>query len=910
MAGRKENLKALFTNTRTRVIIIFTGFLLLLAILVGAIKLHARLTAGPTSTAALGTGPMGIRSVPGALDPTVQYARLQEAQNQSQASEAMKTGGSAIPTIIRAQKLGQGVGGIQGNRSGGVGFTTLSEEGNLGPQKNLWFQTLQDGHCSPSSIIQVRQQGATLQDLKSVCTCAQLNAAKYSLPDLLNVCSCPELRGIGFTAMQFKQINFSLPILRSCGFSACEMKGAGYNANQMKAAGFSNGELKGAGFSDAAIEAASGLPAGIKPQDIWRAGCQVDALKRLRAAGVSAATIRRYNGCSAAQLRAAGYSAADLKNAGFTPAELAAAGFSPAEISAAGLSSQNCSVSSLQAARAQGVTAKTLRETLGCSLAALKAAGFTPAELAAAGFTPAELAAAGFTPAELAAAGLSLPSTANSPLDLPKNCNVDSLQTARARGISAKTIRETLGCTLAQLKAAGFTPTELAAAGFTPAELAAAGFGATQNAVGTTNCSVTSLRAARAQGVTAKTIRETLGCSLAALKAAGYTPAELRDAGFTAAELRAAGFSPADLKAAGFTAQDLHDAGFSPSDLKRAGFDPDELRDLGYSDSALQQAGIAVPSSRVAGLQSLAPPSGLTSTLSALPQQPPARTLTPAELNAQRLNEIANRQSVLMASQQYQQQVQQRMGQMMGTAAKYIQGWQIVSAQTYVAGNADTDKKGVEQGSSAGIQTINSLESTSLSNPALSQKAIIKSGDVMFAVIDTSVNSDEPGPILATLVTGKFKGSKLIGSFNLANNAEKLVLNFTTMSVPGAPKTTGINAYAIDPNTARTALSSYTDHHYLLRYGSLFASSFLQGFGNAFQSANTTITIGGIGGSNNFTVSNGVGRSALENAVIGLATVGQNWGQFAQQQFNRPVTVEICSGTNVGILFTQDLMSL
>ena len=100
------------------------------------------------------------------------------------------------------------------------------------------------------------------------------------------------------------------------------------------------------------------------------------------------------------------------------------------------------------------------------------------------------------------------------------------------------------------------------------------------------------------------------------------------------------------------------------------------------------------------------------------------------------------------------------------------------------------------------------------------------------------------------------------------------------------------------------------NNHYLLRYGSLFASSFLEGFGNAFQSANTSVTIGGTGGGNDITVLNGVGRSALENAVIGLATLGKNWGQVAQQQFNRPTTVELYSGTPMGILFTQDLVSL
>ena len=91
------------------------------------------------------------------------------------------------------------------------------------------------------------------------------------------------------------------------------------------------------------------------------------------------------------------------------------------------------------------------------------------------------------------------------------------------------------------------------------------------------------------------------------------------------------------------------------------------------------------------------------------------------------------------------------------------------------------------------------------------------------------------------------------------------------------------------------------------RYGSLFASTFLEGFGNAFQSADTTITIGGTGGTTDTTVQNGIGRSSLENAVIGLANVGKAWGQVAQQNMSRPTTVQIFSGTGVGVLFTQDI---
>ena len=247
---------------------------------------------------------------------------------------------------------------------------------------------------------------------------------------------------------------------------------------------------------------------------------------------------------------------------------------------------------------------------------------------------------------------------------------------------------------------------------------------------------------------------------------------------------------------------------------------------------------------------------------------------------------------------------------MQTAATQAMSGWKTVSGQVYIGGTPPKEalgKEGVggEEGGALGGRAGGIAVGEEKGKPS-----VLKAGDVVFAVMDTSVNTNEPGPILATIVSGKLNGAKLIGSFTLPSNADKIVINFNTMSVPGISKSTSISAFAIDPNTARTALATRANHHYLLRYGSLFAATFLEGFGNAFQSANTTVTIGGQGTTANTTISNGIGRTTLENAVIGLATLGKSWGQVAQQQFNTPNTVELCAGTGIGVLFTQDLVSL
>ncbi|WP_061496608.1 type IVB secretion system protein DotG/IcmE [Legionella pneumophila] len=1048
MASKKENLKSLFSNTRTRVIIVFTAALLIIAVVIGFFKIRSATTSS-IAAAEVSTVPGGIQSIPGVLDPTAQYAKLQEEQNITQAQVAEKTGGSAIPTIIRTQALGEGV-GVIGSQSG-VGFAALAQEELGGPQRSLWIQELQDGGCSKSVITKVMNQGAQLTDLKAACSCVQLKDSGYGLQELEQVCECKELKAAGYNARQLKEAGYSAGRLRNCGFDACELRNAGFTAQEMKDGGFSDGELKGAGFSDAEIAKASGLPDGITADDVRKAGCGAAALAKLRQAGVSASAIRKISGCTAEQLKAAGYtakelkdagfSAADLKragfsaaelkdagftardllNAGFTPADLAKAGFSNAQIKAAqaelppGITPQDvknagCDVEALKKEREAGVSAALIRQYAGCSAQALKAAGFTDADLASAGFTPAQISAA--TPlsdAEIKAAG----------------CDPDKLKKLFSAGVSAKRIKELNGCSAEALKAAGYDAQSLLAAGFTPQELLAAGFTPKQLEDAGLNpasiiadgrvadCSVESLKKARAAGVSALTIKQTLGCSAAALKAAGYTAKELKDAGFTAAELKAAGFSAKDLKDAGFTAKELRDAGFSAqelkdvgfsakdlkdagfsaaelkaagftaaqlkaagfsakdlkdagfsaaelkaagfsakelkdagfsasdlknagfsakelkdagfsasdlknagfsaSELKNAGYSADELKKAGYTSAELRNAGFSPQESAVAGLQG--PDSQqLDSSITGIPSIPgatPRPTTSDAASSAEQLQAILQKQNEQLAEQKYQQEIQQRTSDMLTAATQLVQDWKKVETQVYTEGTEETKTSGGESsvpGAGTGAGANNQPVEQGASGAQ--NQAIIKTGDIMFAVLDTAVNSDEPGPILATIVTGKLKGSKLIGSFNLPSNADKMVITFNTMSIPGAEKTISISAYAIDPNTARTALSSRTNHHYLMRYGSLFASSFLQGFGNAFQSANTTITIGGTGGGNNITVANGVGRSTLENAVIGLATVGKAWSQQAQQLFNTPTTVEVYSGTGLGILFTQDVTTI
>jgi type IV secretory pathway VirB10-like protein len=276
----------------------------------------------------------------------------------------------------------------------------------------------------------------------------------------------------------------------------------------------------------------------------------------------------------------------------------------------------------------------------------------------------------------------------------------------------------------------------------------------------------------------------------------------------------------------------------------------------------------------------------------------------------EQMQQMQNRLNQL-TSQQAQQQMQQTAEAMQRQAQQLMASWNSNTAtptQQYVTGaaaNAAGNANAVA-GSQVGNGINSGINSSTTTGPTPS---MIKAGTVLFAVLDTAVNSDQPGPVMATVVEGQFKGAKLLGSIQQSqqlpgtNGPETLVLSFNTMSVPYQPQSVTVSAYAINPDTARTAIASDVDHHYMLRYGSLFASAFLQGYGQAVSQAGSTTTTNLFG----TTTTNYGNLSGIEEVTAGLGQVGQSWGAQLGQTFNRQNTVYINSGLGIGILFTSDV---
>ncbi|MDH0342004.1 TrbI/VirB10 family protein [Chromobacterium haemolyticum] len=263
------------------------------------------------------------------------------------------------------------------------------------------------------------------------------------------------------------------------------------------------------------------------------------------------------------------------------------------------------------------------------------------------------------------------------------------------------------------------------------------------------------------------------------------------------------------------------------------------------------------------------------------------------------------------ATQRYQEELQRRQQAIAARAAAMksqvnllISSWMPKDHATVPVRDSGKDAGGGSAGNSVG--TGNSTATTQQPSSSAQQtgRTYARGGDVAYAQLETAVNTDEPGPVTATILQGDLKGTKLLGKAEVGQNAQKAGLHFTLANIPGQSSSVAIDAWAIDQQTARTALASDVDNHVLMRYGALFASSFLSGFGDALLKGgqNQQIVAGTTG-----TVIQTDAYSTKQLLQSGIANVGKTAGSNMASVINRPATITINAGIGMGILFMNDV---
>jgi intracellular multiplication protein IcmE len=472
--------------------------------------------------------------------------------------------------------------------------------------------------------------------------------------------------------------------------------------------------------------------------------------------------------------------------------------------------------------------------------------------------------------------------------NLGGKCSKEKIAELSKKGLNTTQIileLKSYGCNSAAI-ASLFTPEQIAAALLAetnctlPGAAGAGGASGAAGAIGAAGskqmCSPDYVKNLKAQGNDAIKIASTLkanGCVsndiATSLKTNGYTAEEV------AMALKANGVSATEVAAA------LTTAGFSRAEilpaLTKAGFSPVEIA------KALSSMSLASATSNAALLAQ---------------QQSQANA-------AQRAQAQQEAQQLAAFSQQRQGKIQDLVTAMESEKKNVMDVWTQVPPQAFQEGEWNSKKA---QAAAADGGTSGSGRSGSRTKDGQDQagKVILKAGSILFAVLDTAVDSDQPGPVMATIVSGSLKGSKLLGSMTANTTSESIALTFTAINMPNEANSMGFNAVAIDPDTARTALASDVDHHYMYRWGSLFASSFVQGYATAVASSgNTSTTSQGAAGT--VTTTSTPALNPKQQLFAGISAVGTKWSQVVGQNFDRPITITIDQGTGIGVLVTSDV---
>lgn len=261
----------------------------------------------------------------------------------------------------------------------------------------------------------------------------------------------------------------------------------------------------------------------------------------------------------------------------------------------------------------------------------------------------------------------------------------------------------------------------------------------------------------------------------------------------------------------------------------------------------------------------------------------------------QAIQQPASSSNTTQDRQAYMQSVQQQI-------TTYITGWS--AGKGYQEFNMTGQAPQPQQNASGqnGSATGSNIQQTSYDSSSSAKKgpAFVRAGSILPAVMMTAINSDEPGPVLAQVVSGPLKGARLIGQ--MVSSDQSVAVQFSSLSMPGASQTFNISSFAVDPDTSRTGLATDVNNHYFLRYGLGLAAAFISGYGEAVQNSGSTTTTNAFGGTT--TVLGDMTHKQIAESAFGK--VGQKLGSELDKETNRAPTVTVASGTSIGVLFMAD----
>lgn len=171
-------------------------------------------------------------------------------------------------------------------------------------------------------------------------------------------------------------------------------------------------------------------------------------------------------------------------------------------------------------------------------------------------------------------------------------------------------------------------------------------------------------------------------------------------------------------------------------------------------------------------------------------------------------------------------------------------------------------------------------------------------GTIEYAQLITEANSDAPGPVLAQIMSGPLRGSRILGTFQTQDRY--LTLSFDTIVVDGVSYSA--DAIALDPSSANPGVVTEIDNRYFERIILPAAAAFVEGMGTAIaESGTTTVSVSG-----DTVVEEEEPLDTRQELFKGIEEASGKASEiFDEEAGNVERLVKVDAGTAVGILFLQ-----
>ncbi|KKN58088.1 hypothetical protein LCGC14_0555590 [marine sediment metagenome] len=175
-----------------------------------------------------------------------------------------------------------------------------------------------------------------------------------------------------------------------------------------------------------------------------------------------------------------------------------------------------------------------------------------------------------------------------------------------------------------------------------------------------------------------------------------------------------------------------------------------------------------------------------------------------------------------------------------------------------------------------------------------------RAGDMALGTTNMGLNSDVGGPVSIEVHSGKLRGARLLGQFERADTWIRISLNKLVLR----DETISINAIALDTETTLNAVEGDVDRHIMYRYGWWGVGTVLRAIGRAAEiTADSEVYV------SDGTIVETTSASSERETRIALGELGQDVGDVMRDRLDRPITVSLNVGDEVGIFFMDDVCS-